>query len=121
MEQVDSKWHDYHRFTLIRPGSLHQGQWWFLMLEAEQQLLEQPLCMARVKTCIVKSGQLKLSSLEHMLTLTGSISIEPLLIPLDIKVVLLAEPEIYYEILEVEPELGSVFKIVPIYPRYITT
>ena len=46
-----------------------------------------------------------------MLTLTGSISIEPAAIPLDIKVVLMAEPEIYYEILEVEPELGSVFKI----------
>jgi predicted ATP-dependent protease len=44
-------------------------------------------------------------------TLTGSISIEPAAIPLEIKVVLLAEPEIYYEILEVEPELGSVFKI----------
>lgn len=66
--------------------------------------------MARFKTC-VKSGQLKLSSLEHMLTLTGSISIEPTSVPLDIKVVLLAEPEIYYEILEVEPEAGSVFKI----------
>ena len=46
-----------------------------------------------------------------MLTLTGSISIEPEAIPLNLKVVLLAEPEIYYEILEVEPELGSVFKI----------
>nr|MBP8206830.1 AAA family ATPase [Acinetobacter sp.] len=54
---------------------------------------------------------LKLSSLEHMLTLTGSISIEPAPIPLNIKVILLAEPEIYYDILELEPELGSVFKI----------
>ncbi len=66
--------------------------------------------MARSKRAL-KSGQLKLSSLEHMLTLTGSISIEPEAIPLNLKVVLLAEPEIYYEILEVEPELGSVFKI----------
>ncbi|MFW2116219.1 AAA family ATPase, partial [Acinetobacter geminorum] len=60
----------------------------------------------------LKSGQLNLSSLEHMLTLTGSISIEPASVPLDIKVVLMAEPEIYYEILEVEQELGSVFKIL---------
>ena len=96
-------------FTLIRPGSLHQANGGFLMLEAEQ-LLEQPYAWQGLKRAL-KSGQLKLSSLEHMLTLTGSISIEPASVPLDIKVVLLAEPEIYYEILEVEPELGSVFKI----------
>ncbi len=96
-------------FTLIRPGSLHKANGGFLMLEAEQ-LLEQPYAWQGLKRAL-KSGQLKLSSLEHMLTLTGSISIEPAAIPLNLKVVLLAEPEIYYEILEVEPELGSVFKI----------
>ncbi|USI87723.1 AAA family ATPase [Acinetobacter johnsonii] len=96
-------------FTLIRPGTLHKANGGFLMLEAEQ-LLEQPYAWQGLKRAL-KSGQLKLSSLEHMLTLTGSISIEPEAIPLNLKVVLLAEPEIYYEILEVEPELGSVFKI----------
>ena len=49
-----------------------------------------------------------------MLTLTGSISIEPAPVPLNLKVVLLAEPEIYYEILEVEPELDSILKSVQI-------
>ncbi|QTD58133.1 MULTISPECIES: Lon protease family protein [Acinetobacter] len=96
-------------FTLIRAGSLHKANGGFLMLEAEQ-LLEQPYAWQGLKRAL-KSGQLKLSSLEHMLTLTGSISIEPQAIPLNIKVILLAEPEIYYEILELEPELGSVFKI----------
>jgi len=96
-------------FTLIRPGSLHNANGGFLMLEAEQ-LLEQPYAWQGLKRAL-KSGHLKLSSLEHMLTLTGSISIEPASIPLNIKVVLLAEPEIYYEILELEPELGSIFKI----------
>ena len=96
-------------FTLIRPGSLHRANGGFLMLEAEQ-LLEQPYAWQGLKRAL-KSGQLKLSSLEHMLTLTGSISIEPAAIPLSIKVILLAEPEIYYQILELEPELGSIFKI----------
>ena len=96
-------------FTLIRPGSLHQANGGFLILEADQ-LLEQPYAWQGLKRAL-KSGQLRLSSLEHMLTLTGSISIEPAAIPLNLKVVLLAEPEMYYEILEVEPELGSVFKI----------
>lgn len=96
-------------FTLIRSGTLHQANGGFLILEAEQ-LLEQPYAWQGLKRAL-KSGQLKLSSLEHMLTLTGSISIEPEAIPLKIKVVLLAEPDIYYQILELEPELGSIFKI----------
>lgn len=96
-------------FTLIRSGALHRANGGFLILEAEQ-LLEQPYAWQGLKRAL-KSGQLKLSSLEHMLTLTGSISIEPQAIPLNLKVVLLAEPEVYYEILEHEPELASVFKI----------
>ena len=96
-------------FTLIRAGSLHQANGGFLLLEADQ-LLEHAYAWQGLKRAL-KSGQLKLSSLEHMLTLTGSISIEPQAIPLQIKVVLLAEPEIYYEILQYEPELSSVFKI----------
>ncbi|MCF8999313.1 Lon protease family protein [Acinetobacter nectaris] len=96
-------------FTLIRPGALHRANGGFLILEAEH-LLEQPYAWQGLKRAL-KSRQLKLSSLEHMLTLTGSISIEPESVPLQLKVVLLAEPEIYYEILEAEPELGSVFKI----------
>ena len=100
-------------FTLIRAGALHRANGGFLMLEAEQ-LLEQPYAWQGLKRAL-KSGQLKLSSLEHMLTLTGSISIEPQAIPLNLKVVLLAEPEIYYEILELEPELGSILGLTHCY------
>lgn len=96
-------------FTLIRSGALHRANGGFLILEAEQ-MLEQAYAWQGLKRAL-KSGKLKLSSLEHMLTLTGSISIEPQSIPLTVKVILLAEPQIYYEILDYEPELGSVFKI----------
>ncbi len=96
-------------FTLIRPGALHRANGGFLMIEADQ-LLEQPYAWQGLKRAL-RSGQLKLSSLEHMLTLTGSISLEPDSLPLSVKVVLLGEPYIYYELLEFEPELNSLFKI----------
>ncbi|RYZ78650.1 MAG: ATP-dependent protease, partial [Moraxellaceae bacterium] len=96
-------------FTLIRSGALHQANGGFLILEADQ-LLEQPYAWQGLKRAL-RSGQIKLSSLEHMITLTGSISIEPAPIPLQVKVVLLGEPYIYYELLEFEPELNSLFKI----------
>lgn len=96
-------------FTLIRSGALHRANGGFLILEADQ-LLEQPYAWQGLKRAL-RSRQIKLSSLEHMITLTGSISIEPASVPLQIKVILLAEPYIYYELLEFEPELNSLFKI----------
>lgn len=96
-------------FTLIRSGVLHHANGGFLILEADQ-LLEQPYAWQGLKRAL-RSGYIKLSSLEHMITLTGSISIEPAPIPLQVKVVLLGEPYIYYELLEFEPELNSLFKI----------
>ncbi len=59
--------------------------------EAEQ-LLEQPYAWQGLKRAL-KSGHLKLSSLEHMLTLTAVFRLNPEAIDLNIKVILLAEPE----------------------------
>ncbi len=96
-------------FSLIRSGALHRANGGFLFLEAEQ-ILEQPYAWQGLKRAL-RSRQIRLSSLEQMLTLTGSISLEPDSLPLSIKVVLLGEPQIYYELLEFEPELNRLFKI----------
>lgn len=96
-------------FSLIRAGSLHKANGGFLVLEA-LSLLEQPYAWQGLKRAL-QSKQIKLSSLEQMVTLTGSISLEPDTIPLDVKVILLGEPALYYELLELEPEFDSVFKI----------
>lgn len=96
-------------FTLIRSGALHRANGGFLFLEAEN-ILEQPYAWQGLKRAL-RSRQLRLSSLEQMLTLTGSISLEPDSIPLSVKVILLGEPQIYYELLEFEPELNRLFKI----------
>lgn len=96
-------------FSLIRAGSLHAANGGFLVLEAIS-LLEQPYAWQGLKRAL-QSKQVKLSSLEQMITLTGSISLSPDTIPLDVKVVLLGEPSLYYELLELEPEFDSVFKV----------
>lgn len=63
-------------FTLIRAGALHQANGGYLLLEAEQ-VLEQPYAWQGLKRAL-RSRTLKLSSLEQMLTLTGTISLEPM-------------------------------------------
>jgi len=79
------------------------------MLEAEQ-VLEQPYAWQGLKRAL-KSRAIKQSSLEQMLTLTGTISLEPDPIPLHLKVVLLGDPETFYLLQEYDPEIPQLFKI----------
>ncbi|MFW2176307.1 MULTISPECIES: AAA family ATPase [unclassified Moraxella] len=95
--------------SLIRAGSLHRANGGFLILEANS-LLEYPYAWQGLKRAL-QSRQIKMSSLEQMLTLTGSISLEPQAIGLDVKVILLGEPDLYYDLLDFEPEFNAVFKI----------
>jgi lon-related putative ATP-dependent protease len=96
-------------FTLIRAGALHRANGGYLLLEAEQ-VLEQPYAWQGLKRAL-RSRSLKLSSLEQMLTLTGTISLEPDAIPLDVKIVLLGDRETFHLLQEYDPELQQFFKI----------
>lgn len=96
-------------FTLIRAGALHRANGGYLLLEAEQ-VLEQPYAWQGLKRAL-RSRALKLSSLEQMLTLTGTISLEPDPIPLDVKIILLGDRETFYLLQEYDPELQQFFKI----------
>lgn len=96
-------------FTLIRAGALHRANGGFLLLEAEQ-VLEQPYAWQGLKRAL-RSKSLRLSSLEQMLTLTGTISLEPDGIPFNLKVVLLGDRETFYLLQQFDPELGEFFKM----------
>nr|WP_227674687.1 ATP-binding protein [Psychrobacter jeotgali] len=95
--------------SMIRAGALHRANGGYLLLEASH-LLEHPYAWQGLKRAL-QSRKIKLSSLEQMLTLTGSLSLAPAPIDLDVKVVLLGEADLYYELLELEPEFDAVFKI----------
>ncbi len=95
--------------SMIRAGALHRANGGYLLLEANS-LLEHPYAWQGLKRAL-QSGKIKMSSLEQMLTLTGSLSLAPSPIDLDVKVILLGEADIYYELLELEPEFDAVFKV----------
>lgn len=99
----------YSDVSMIRAGALHRANGGYLLLEA-QSLLEHPYAWQGLKRAL-QSSQIKISSLEQMLTLTGSLSLEPQAADLSLKVILLGEPDLYYELLEFEPEFDAVFKV----------
>ena len=95
--------------SMIRAGALHRANGGYLLLEASH-LLEHPYAWQGLKRAL-QSRKIKLSSLEQMLTLTGSLSLAPAPIHLEVKVILLGEADLYYELLELEPEFDAVFKV----------
>ncbi|MGO1625232.1 MAG: AAA family ATPase [Psychrobacter sp.] len=95
--------------SMIRAGALHRANGGYLLLEASH-LLEHPYAWQGLKRAL-QSRKIKLSSLEQMITLTGSLSLAPAPIDLDVKVILLGEADLYYELLELEPEFDAVFKV----------
>ncbi len=95
--------------SMIRAGALHRANGGYLLLEASH-VLEHPYAWQGLKRAL-QSRKIKLSSLEQMLTLTGSLSLAPAPIELDVKVILLGEADLYYELLELEPEFDAVFKV----------
>ncbi len=95
--------------SMIRAGALHRANGGYLLLEASH-VLEHPYAWQGLKRAL-QSRKVKLSSLEQMLTLTGSLSLAPAPIDLNVKVILLGEADLYYELLELEPEFDAVFKV----------
>ncbi|ALF60542.1 peptidase S16 [Psychrobacter urativorans] len=95
--------------SMIRAGALHRANGGYLLLEASH-VLEHPYAWQGLKRAL-QSRKIKLSSLEQMLTLTGSLSLSPAPVDLNVKVILLGEADLYYELLELEPEFDAVFKV----------
>lgn len=97
-------------FTLIRPGALHKANGGYLLVEAEQ-LLTQPYAWDGLKR-MMRAGEIRIDSLERMLTVSGTVSLEPQPIPLDCKIILLGDYNIYFELMHYDPEFSRLFKVL---------
>jgi lon-related putative ATP-dependent protease len=96
-------------FTLIRAGALHRANGGYLVLDAEQ-VLQQPHSWEQLKRAL-RSRQIRTGSLEQLLDRATVISLDPLPIPLEVKVILLGERGLYYDLAYEDPEFPQLFKI----------
>lgn len=96
-------------FTLIKPGALHRANGGYLIIEA-RKLLTHMYAWEGLKEAL-RSRQIKIASLQEMLSLNSTISLEPECIPLDVKVILLGEPFIYYMMNHYDPEFRQLFHV----------
>jgi lon-related putative ATP-dependent protease len=96
-------------FNLIKPGALHRANGGYLLLDA-RRLLQNPYAWESLKRAI-RAGQIRIESLEQLLALATTVSLEPVPIPLDVKVVLIGDRLIYYLLCQHDPEFGELFKV----------
>jgi lon-related putative ATP-dependent protease len=96
-------------FTMIKPGALHNANGGYLLIDA-RKLLFQPYAWDTLKRTL-KSGEIRIESLERTLSLISATSLEPEPIPLNLKLILLGEPLIYYLLCAYDPEFHDLFKI----------
>ena len=96
-------------FTLIRAGALHRANGGFLLLDAVK-VLSQPYAWEGLKRCL-KAGVVRIESLSDLIGLSSTVQLEPMPMPLDLKIVLIGERVVYYLLSQYDPEFVSLFKI----------
>ena len=96
-------------FTLIKPGALLRANGGYLILDVRKVLM-QPYAWEGLKRTL-SSREARIESLGQALSLVSTVSLEPAPIPLDIKVVLVGEPLLYYLLYYYDPDFRELFKV----------
>ena len=97
-------------FGMIRPGALHKANGGYLMLDA-RKVLTRPLAWDGLKRALF-AKEIRTEPLAHMAGLLSTSSLEPAPIPLNLKVVLIGDRQLYYLLSSYDPEFGDLFKVL---------
>jgi lon-related putative ATP-dependent protease len=97
-------------FTLIRPGALHKANGGYILIEISK-IKKEPQAWEALKRALY-SRKIKIEPLEHLSETFRSVSLQPMTIPLDIKVILLGDQAHFYELSRVDPDFIELFKVL---------
>jgi predicted ATP-dependent protease len=96
-------------FTMIRPGALHRANGGYLLLEAES-LLRRPYAWEALKRAL-KNQEIRIESISDQLRFMSTVTLQPEPIPLQVKVVLVGTPNVYYLLESYDDDFGKLFKV----------
>ncbi len=97
-------------YRLIKPGALHRANGGVLLIDA-RSLLTEPFSWAALKRALT-TQRIAIEDMQRFIGLGGTVSLEPDPIPLDLRVVLHGDRELYYLLAELDPELDQHFKVL---------
>ena len=96
-------------FTLIQPGALHRASGGYLILDARKVLMA-PFSWDELKRAL-RSEEIRIESPEKIMSVATTITLEPEPAPLDVKVVLLGDRQLYYLLTQADPDFNELFKV----------
>lgn len=109
VEHVSSQGTLLTDFSLIKAGALHRANGGYLILDADK-ILSTPFVWPALKR-VLKAQSVRIESLERVLSLATTISLEPEPAPVALKVVLIGERMLYFLLKEYDPEFIELFKV----------
>ncbi len=96
-------------YTMLKPGAIHKANGGYIILQA-QDLLSNQICYDTLKKALlVKEANIE-NNMEQRSAMV-MISLKPEPIPLNIKVLLLGDSNIYHTLLALDPDFKKLFKI----------
>jgi predicted ATP-dependent protease len=96
-------------FSLIQPGALHRANGGYLVVDA-QKLLSFPFAWEGLKRAL-RNGEIRIDPLEKIYGVSGTRSLEPQPVPLDVRVILIGGRRLYYLLKHYDPEFTTLFKV----------
>ncbi|GHE80032.1 Lon protease family protein [Thalassotalea profundi] len=107
----------YTSYRLIRAGALHKANGGYLLLDAEK-LLNQPLVWSRLKLAL-KTEEITIENPYSEYSQPSGVTLQPEKIPLEVKVILLGDPELYYTLQDYDQEFTELFRILADFDRHL--
>lgn len=96
-------------YTMLQPGLLHKANGGYIILQASDLLTNQVCYDTLKKALLVK--ELNIENNMEQRSYMVMISLKPEAIPLNVKVLLLGDANIYHTLLSLDPEFKKLFKI----------
>jgi len=96
-------------FLLIKPGSLHRANGGYLLIDARKLLLS-PFAWEALKRTI-KAREIRMEQPMETMGLVSTQTLDPSPIPLDVRVVLFGDRELYYLLAAYDPDFSRIFKV----------
>ncbi len=96
-------------FSMIKDGALHRANGGYLVVEAFT-LLTRPFAWEALKRAL-KSTEVRPETIREHLRLISTVTLEPEPIPLDVRVVLIGNPMLYYLLHQHDEEFRKLFKV----------
>lgn len=107
----------YTSYRLIRPGALHKANGGYLLLDADK-VLSQPMVWSKLKLAL-KTQQITIENPYSEYSQASGYSLQPEKIPLQVKVVLLGDAELYYTLQDYDQEFTELFRVLADFDRHL--